>query len=388
MLWLQFFLILRLSAAFLPARSNNAIISRPPTTGASSSSLKATSDEFTGFGNTGFVVLAGGTGSRMKASMPKQFLELRSCPVLHYSLHLFLEKIPAYCAANELSPPAQVVLVMDPKYQPEYQSIVDAYGGKLALANPGAERQGSVENGLNKLVELAGGDCEFVAVHDSARPLVTIPEILDVVRDAQSVGAAVLGVPCKATIKESDDGVTVQRTIPRARLWEVHTPQVVKVEALLRGFDKVEREGLEVTDDVSIIEALGEPVKLTLGEYTNLKITTPEDMDVATAILADRGEEDIVLGSVEGAIGIDISGRGTGRGGGDIIADEASEVDLSSSSGMTGAAAYGAKSPFSQTPAQRMDEKSHNKMGGARIEDGYPTGRVYPAKPTPSKWQE
>eukprot|EP01083_Nonionella_stella_P042101 113907_1 len=216
MLWLQFLLLLPFSAAFLPAAhvDNNAILSRPlaAKTSSSSSSLQSsTSDEFTGFSNTGFLILAGGTGSRMKANMPKQFLTLRSCPVLHYSLHLFLEKLPAYCAANGLSPPAQVVLVMDPKYQPEYQPIVDKYQGKLAFANPGVERQGSVENGLNKLVDLTDGNCEFIAVHDSARPLVTIPEIMAVVSDAQTVGAAVLGVPCKATIKESDDGITVQR---------------------------------------------------------------------------------------------------------------------------------------------------------------------------------
>ena len=186
-------------------------------------------------------------------------------------------------------------MVLDPKYQPEYQPIVDKFQGKLAFANPGKERQGSVENGLNKLVELVGPSCQFIAVHDSARPLVTIPEITSVVSDAFQHGAAVLGVPCKATIKESDDGTFVQRTIPRTRLWEVHTPQVVKIEALLRGFEKVAKEDLEVTDDVSIIEALGEPVKLTLGEYTNLKITTPEDMDVASAILVDRGEDTIKL---------------------------------------------------------------------------------------------
>jgi 2-C-methyl-D-erythritol 4-phosphate cytidylyltransferase len=68
----------------------------------------------------------------------------------------------------------------------------------------------------------------------------------------------------------------------------VHTPQVIKIDTLQRGFAKVQEEGLEVTDDVSIVEALGEPVKLTLGEYTNLKITTPEDMDVASAVLLER----------------------------------------------------------------------------------------------------
>jgi len=181
-----------------------------------------------------------------------------------------------------------VVLVMDPKYQPEYQEWIDKYDGKIAFANPGVERQGSVENGLNKLVELAGESCKYVAVHDSARPLVSVEEITNVVSDAREHGAAVLGVPCKATIKESDDGVLVARTIPRAKLWEVHTPQVIQISTLQEGFQRVEEENWEVTDDVSIVENMGEPVKLTLGEYTNLKITTPEDMEVAEAILDER----------------------------------------------------------------------------------------------------
>jgi len=239
-------------------------------------------------GNVGFVLLAGGKGSRMKADRPKQFLDLCGAPILHHSLDLFLERLPAYCQQEGVTGPPNVVLVMDPMYQPEYEPLVKEYDGRLALANPGVERQGSVENGLNKLVEISEGACTIAAIHDSARPLVTIEEISNVVRDAKEYGAAVLGVPCKATIKESEDGSTVLRTIPRARLWEVHTPQVIDIATLQRGFAKVEAENLEVTDDVSIVEALGEPVKLTLGEYTNLKITTPEDMDVAKAILEER----------------------------------------------------------------------------------------------------
>lgn len=244
-------------------------------------------------GDVGFVLLAGGTGSRMKANMPKQFLTLRGVPVLHHSLSLFLEGLKDHAAKFGKSAPPCVVLVLDPKYQPEYQPIVDKYEGRLSFANPGVERQGSVENGLNTLIEVSNGECEFVAVHDSARPLVTIEEITNVVRDAKEHGAAVLGVPCKATIKESEDGSLVLRTIPRARLWEVHTPQVIKIDTLQRGFQKVEAEQLEVTDDVSIVEALGEPVKITLGEYTNLKITTPEDMNVAESILEKRNSQPI-----------------------------------------------------------------------------------------------
>ena len=249
--------------------------------------------------DVGVVLLAGGTGSRMKANMPKQFLILRGIPVLHYSLDLFLNQLPKYAKDNGTHGPPKVILVMDPKYQPEYQPIIDAYPGILAFANPGKERQGSVENGLSKLVEIAGKTCSYVAVHDSARPLVTIEEIMNVVRDAKQYGAAVLGVPCKATIKESEDGLLVLRTIPRQRLWEVHTPQVIQIETLKRGFTKVTAENLEVTDDVSIVEALGEPVKLTKGEYTNLKITTPEDMDVADAILEERKMNPVILSKVK-----------------------------------------------------------------------------------------
>merc|ERR1712157_457513 len=192
----------------------------------------------------------------------------------------------AYMEEKGLIGPSKVILVVDPKYQSDYGGLVEKYKGKFEIANPGEERQGSVENGLTKMMETS--NCAYVGVHDSARPLVTIGEICDVVQDARSYGAAVLGVPCKATIKESEDGVVVQRTIPRTRLWEVHTPQVILVDTLREGFDKVRKEQLEVTDDVSIVEAMGEPVKLTRGEYTNIKITTPEDMEVAEAILEDR----------------------------------------------------------------------------------------------------
>lgn len=238
--------------------------------------------------SVGFVLLAGGTGSRMKASMPKQFLTLKGMPVLHHSLDLLLNRLPAFCKSHGLQGPPLIVLVMDPMYQPEYQPIVDKFKGRLLFANPGVERQGSVENGVKKIKETLKDKCTHVAIHDSARPLVTIEEICNVVKDAKEYGAAVLGVPCKATIKESEDGKMVLRTIPRARLWEVHTPQVIDIDVLLKGFEKVAAEGLEVTDDVSIVEALGGEVKLTKGEYTNLKITTPEDMDVATAILEER----------------------------------------------------------------------------------------------------
>ena len=264
-----------------PPKFQPTTTTRTPTWLAASSDDDTEENDTSWLNNVGFVLLAGGKGSRMKASIPKQFLELCGAPILHHSLDLFLNQLPA----------PFVALVVDPLYQPDYQALVERYEGRLALANPGVERQGSVENGLATLVKMSDGACTYAAIHDSARPLVTVTEIQNVVQDAKQVGAAVLAVPCKATIKESDDGgETVLRTVPRSRLFEVHTPQVIRIDTLQRGFEQVAQQDLQVTDDVSIVEALGEPVKLTMGEYTNLKITTPEDLNVATAILQERNQ--------------------------------------------------------------------------------------------------
>jgi 2-C-methyl-D-erythritol 4-phosphate cytidylyltransferase len=138
-----------------------------------------------------------------------------------------------------------------------------------------------VFNGLQAIDAQAA----LVAVHDSARPLVTKQEVLDVLRDAAAHGAAVLGVQTKATIKQARPDRFVDRTLDRSVLWEVHTPQVVRPQLLRDGFALVAEKGLAVTDDVSIIEAMGLPVLITPGQYTNLKVTTPEDMFIAERLM-------------------------------------------------------------------------------------------------------
>ena len=217
------------------------------------------------------VILAGGTGSRMKADRPKQFLPLRGKMIIKYSLDLFLNDIEGIC---------KVVVVLAEQYRQDFKEYAD----RVTFADPGAERQDSVKSGLDSCPD----DAALVAIHDAARPLVTPDEIYSVFGDAREHGAAVLGVPVKATVKESGDGKFVLRTVDRSRLWEVHTPQVIEPSLLKRGFAKVDKEKLEITDDVSVVEQLGGPVRLTLGEYTNLKVTTPDDMVVAGQILDQR----------------------------------------------------------------------------------------------------
>jgi 2-C-methyl-D-erythritol 4-phosphate cytidylyltransferase len=107
-------------------------------------------------------------------------------------------------------------------------------------------------------------------------------------QDALTVGAAVLGVPVKPTIKEIGADGFVVKTLQRSALWEVQTPQVIVPSLLQEGIELVARESLEVTDDVSIIESMGKPVKITKGTYTNIKVTTPDDMSVAERFLDER----------------------------------------------------------------------------------------------------
>lgn len=232
-----------------------------------------------GIGDVSVILLAGGTGSRMKADRPKQFLELAGKTVVEHSLMLF----------GLMPEVKQLILVLDESYRDQFQKYRNVLDCEFAFADPGNERQDSVYNGLRAVSEGAS----LVCVHDSARPLVSEQNIRAVLRDGAEYGAAVLGVPSKATIKESADGQFVLRTIPRQRLWEIQTPQVIKPGLLLQGFEKVRRENLAVTDDVSIIEQLGEQVKITLGEYTNIKLTTPEDMDIAEAILRERSKSEV-----------------------------------------------------------------------------------------------
>ena len=225
----------------------------------------------------GVVLLAGGKGKRMKSTVPKQFLPLLGKPVFLRSLDIFrsMEGVVS-----------DIVIVLDESYRAEFNYILRE-DPRICWADPGNERQDSVFNGLHAIPDT----CSIVAIHDAARPLVTVKEILNVLKDGLLHGAAVLGVPMKATVKESEDGQFVLRTVERSRLWEIHTPQVASKSLFLEGFAKVKAENLEVTDDVSVIEALGKPVKLTLGEYTNIKLTTPDDLQVAEQVLRERGVE-------------------------------------------------------------------------------------------------
>ncbi|KVI01704.1 4-diphosphocytidyl-2C-methyl-D-erythritol synthase [Cynara cardunculus var. scolymus] len=212
--------------------------------------------EFVKEKSVSIVLLAGGQGKRMGASMPKQYLPLLGQPIALYSFYTF----------SRMPEVKEIVVVCDPSYQDIFEDTREKINVDLKFALPGKERQDSVYSGL-QAIDL---NSELVCIHDSARPLISSSDVEKVLSDGLRIGASVLGVPAKATIKEANSESFVVKTLDRKTLWEMQTPQV---------------EGLEVTDDVSIVEHLKHPVYITEGSYTNIKVTTPDDLLLAERIL-------------------------------------------------------------------------------------------------------
>jgi len=209
------------------------------------------------------ILVAGGTGSRMQAAIPKQYLQLSGKPIAQYSFDI-LRKQPEV---------KEVIVVCDPAYRSLFPGAT--------FAMPGKRRQDSVFNGLQKVSQ----DSEFICIHDAARPFIQDVFFKEVLQAAKEYDAAVIGTPVKFTVKEADAEGLVKHTLNRDHIWEIQTPQMIRASLLKEGFDYVNRHQLTVTDDVLIVELLGKPVKLVRGDYRNLKITTPEDLVIAQSIL-------------------------------------------------------------------------------------------------------
>ena len=214
------------------------------------------------------IVLAGGRGKRMGCAKSKQYIELNGRPILYYTLKRFIDnknidKIILVVAKDELQYCKEEVL---DKYNLAVGSI--AFGGK--------ERQDSVYKGLLK----AEGS-EIVLIHDGARPFVSEKIIDDGIKYAKIHGAAAPGVMPKDTIKIKDtEGFSIE-TPDRSNLVAVQTPQVFSYNVILDCHKKVKENNLVVTDDTMVVENFGNKVYLYEGEYTNIKITTPEDLILA-----------------------------------------------------------------------------------------------------------
>lgn len=217
--------------------------------------------------NISVILLAGGQGSRMRSTVPKQFLPLQGKPLALYSFEM-LTSLPWV---------TEVIVVCDPQYHSLFPRFTLP---SVRFALPGDRRQDSVYHGFREVSPSA----DLVCIHDSARPFLEKTNLEEVVEAARRYGAAALAVPAKNTIKETDPNQFVQRTLDRSKLWEMHTPQIATPQLIAKGFEIALEYNLTVTDDAGLIELTGHPVKLVKDSYQNFKITTPEDWQIALHI--------------------------------------------------------------------------------------------------------
>lgn len=220
-------------------------------------------------GSKGVIIVAGGSGRRMAGPRPKQFLFLGNLPVLGHTVNAFAEALPG----------APIVVVLPVEHMDYWKNLAARFDvAPHILAEGGAERFHSVRNGLNALP----ADTEFIAVQDGVRPLVRAELIHRIFTAAENCGAAIPIVSPVDSFREMDGDNS--HIVDRNRLRIVQTPQVFRADWLRQAYAADFRP--EFTDDASVVEAAGYPVFLCEGARSNLKITSPEDLYCAAALLA------------------------------------------------------------------------------------------------------
>ena len=221
------------------------------------------------------IVLAAGQGKRMNSSIQKQFLEIKGYPVLYYSLKCFQD-----------SPLIGEIVLVTSENAVSYcrSEIVKKYGffKVTGIIAGGKERYDSVYAGL-----LACGECEYVFIHDGARPFIS-EEILERgLTGVQETGACVIGMPSKDTVKIADEDGFVKETPDRKNVWTIQTPQIFSYRLIRDAHESIRKKDMSaITDDAMVVEQeTGVRVRLAEGSYQNIKITTPEDLVVAESFL-------------------------------------------------------------------------------------------------------
>lgn len=235
------------------------------------------------------VVLAAGSGSRMKSTVAKQYMLIQGKPLIWYALH-----------AVEVSEIIDDCIVVTAEADIPYMQaeVIEQYGFSkvVSIVPGGAERYLSVANAMRSI---AGGALRipnedgYVFIHDGARPFLTERILADTYQAAEKYHACVAAVPSKDTIKIADEQGFVETTPDRRLVWSIQTPQVFDVKLIVEAYARLEKELsqsmggiIPVTDDASVVELFTEQkVKLVMGSYENIKITTPEDIKTAEAFM-------------------------------------------------------------------------------------------------------
>ncbi len=215
----------------------------------------------------GAVIAAAGSSQRMDGA-DKVFALLAGEPILTRVVDVF----------QRCNPIDQIVIVLSqPNLGRGKQLVIERGWSKVIdVCLGGRRRQDSVAAGLKRL-----SNCDWVVIHDGARPLVTVDLINRGLKAAKGTGAAVAAVPVRDTIKMAGDDRIVRQTPPRQNLWAVQTPQVFSIKIITEAYSRADDD---VTDDASLVEQLGYRVKIYSGAYDNIKITTPDDLALAGAL--------------------------------------------------------------------------------------------------------
>lgn len=221
------------------------------------------------------IILGAGSGTRMQSEKSKLLLEINGKTVIERTVAAFsnlnlIDEVIVVCRESDLE---SFKLVLS-----EYDNITYCFGGNT--------RQQSVMNAVATIRE-----CDLLVIHDGARPLITEKEIADTIKSAEKNGAAAVGVPVKDTIKVVDRNMQIVDTPDRSTLISIRTPQIFSFDIYTKAVELAKQQGEDFTDDCQVVENYGKSVFTVIGDYGNIKITTPEDIPLARSILEMRGEE-------------------------------------------------------------------------------------------------
>lgn len=226
------------------------------------------------------IIPAAGSGQRMGGNRPKQYLTIGDKPILVETLIVFNE-----------SPHIDEIILVSP---PDDMSLMEKMLKKYDLAKVskivkgGKERQDSIRNGLDSIDSIEP-ESDIILVHDGVRPFVDDEIIKELIDAVNQYGAAIVAVPVKDTVKKVS-GASIIETMPRGNLWLAQTPQAFSTKIIIDAYANAEEKGIRGTDDASLVEAMGLGVKIVMGSYENIKITTPEDLGFAEAIKKKRAK--------------------------------------------------------------------------------------------------
>ena len=223
------------------------------------------------------IIAAAGKGKRMGKGYNKQYIPLGDKPIVAHTIEVFenmglIDEIILVVGEGETALAEKDII-----YKYNFKKVVKIVEG-------GAEREDSVYNGL-KAVNI---NCDIVLIHDGIRPFITDSIIEKSIETAKDLGACVVAVRVKDTIKVVNKDMEVDYTPDRDALWAVQTPQTFRYELLLEAYEKLRISDMKVTDDAMLIERSGHTVKIIEGSYENIKITTPEDLILGEGILKKR----------------------------------------------------------------------------------------------------